>query len=137
VCLSGVHFLTISINSATTLKAPTLITQVDDTFSIVTEEQFGPALPILTYTDLDDAVRRANDCNVGLGGSVWGNDTAAAAIVASSLQSGTAWVNQHKVMTPAAPFGGLKQSGVGRENGQAGLLGFLEREHAKEPPKAK
>ena len=106
--------------------APTLLTNVDESFGIVSEEQFGPALPILVYTDVAEAVRRANDCNVGLGGSVWGNDTAAASVVAATLQSGTVWVNQHKVMTPTAPFGGMKQSGVGRENGQAGLSGFLE-----------
>jgi len=106
--------------------APTLITNVDDSFNIVSQEQFGPALPILKYSDVNDAVNRANDCSVGLGGSVWGNDADAAAVVAAVLQSGTAWVNSHKVMHPAAPFGGFKQSGIGRENGQSGLLAFLE-----------
>ena len=108
------------------IYAPTLITNVDHTFAIVREEQFGPALPIIKYKTLEDALAQANDSNVGLGGSVWGHDTKAASEVASALQSGTAWVNQHKVMTPNTPFGGFKQSGIGRENGLGGLLNFLE-----------
>ena len=106
--------------------APTIITNVDETFDIVREEQFGPALPIIKYKTLDDALRQANDSDVGLGGSVWGHDTKAASEVARGIMSGTAWVNQHKVMTPNTPFGGFKQSGIGRENGLGGLMNFLE-----------
>ena len=79
--------------------APTIITGVDGTYAIVKEEQFGPALPVIKYTTLEEAIFLSNDCNVGLGGSVWGNDTAAASVVARSLICGSAWVNQHKVMT--------------------------------------
>ena len=108
------------------LYAPTIISGVDARFRIVQEEQFGPALPVIKYKSLADAVAQANDSNVGLGGSVWGHDTAAAAAIAAQLESGSAWVNQHKVMTPATPFGGFKQSGIGRENGLDGLLNYLE-----------
>eukprot|EP00947_MAST-08B_sp_MAST-8B-sp1_P002837 g2837.t1 len=108
--------------------APTIIAggALDDSFGIVREEQFGPALPVLKYKNVDEALARANDSEVGLGGSVWGNDTAAAAAVAAQLQSGSAWVNQHKQMTPFTPFGGFKQSGIGREGGLGGLMNFLE-----------
>jgi acyl-CoA reductase-like NAD-dependent aldehyde dehydrogenase len=106
--------------------APTIVTNVDETFNLVREEQFGPALPIIKYKTLDDAVEQANDSSVGLGASVWGHNTKEASAIASLLQSGTCWVNQHKVMTPNTPFGGFKESGIGRENGLGGLMNFLE-----------
>ena len=93
---------------------------------IVKEEQFGPALPILKYTNVDDAVAAANNSSFGLGSSVWGADTEKASEIAAKMEAGTAWVNQHLNLSPFTPFGGFKQSGIGRENGAGGLLNFLE-----------
>ena len=105
---------------------PTLVTGIAEGTRLVDEEQFGPALPILTYRDLDDAVERANATMYGLSGSVWSADPARAAEVAGRLECGTAWVNQHLAIVPNAPFGGAKWSGIGVENGPWGLLGFTE-----------
>ena len=85
------------------------------------EEQFGPALPIIKYSSLDDAIAMANGLDVGLGASVWSSDKAAAREVASRLQSGTVWINTHGGLNPNIPFGGAKQSGYGMEFGIEGL----------------
>jgi len=106
--------------------SPTIVTGVTEGVRLVDEEQFGPALPVLTYRKLDDAVERANRTNFGLSGSVWSESPERAAEVASRLECGTAWVNQHLAIVPFAPFGGAKWSGIGVENGSWGLLGFTE-----------
>ena len=106
--------------------SPTIIGDVPDGTRIVDEEQFGPALPVIPYADLDDAVERANTTHFGLSGSVWSADTARATEIAGRLECGTAWVNQHLNILPQAPFGGVKLSGIGVENGPWGLLGFTE-----------
>ena len=90
------------------------------------EEQFGPALPVISYRDLDDVVERANGTHFGLSGSVWGTDTDRAAEVAGRLEAGTAWVNVHLAMGPQFPFGGFKWSGIGVENGPWGLAEFTD-----------
>jgi acyl-CoA reductase-like NAD-dependent aldehyde dehydrogenase len=105
---------------------PTLVTGLAEGTRLVDEEQFGPALPILTYRDVEEAVERANGTMYGLSGSVWSADPARAAEVAGQLECGTAWVNQHMAITPNVPFGGAKWSGIGVENGPWGLLGFTE-----------
>ncbi|HUG37529.1 MAG TPA: aldehyde dehydrogenase family protein [Candidatus Limnocylindrales bacterium] len=105
---------------------PTLVTGLAEGTRLVDEEQFGPALPVLTYRDLDDAVERANRTQYGLSGSVWGADLERATEVAGRLECGTAWVTQHLAILPGAPFGGAKWSGIGVENGPWGLLGFTE-----------
>jgi acyl-CoA reductase-like NAD-dependent aldehyde dehydrogenase len=105
---------------------PTIVTGVAEGVRLVDEEQFGPALPLVTYRDVDDAVERANATSFGLSGSVWSSDVSRAADVASRLECGTAWVNKHLDITPIAPFGGAKWSGIGVENGPWGLLGFTE-----------
>jgi len=102
----------------------TLVRNVDDTYPLVKEEQFGPVLPILTYTDIDDVVARANDSDLGLGSSVWSMDEQRAVSVANRLESGTAWVNQHPVLTSDVPFGGIKQSGLGVEQSIHGILEY-------------
>ncbi len=103
---------------------PTIVANVTDEMRIVAEEQFGPALPVIRYSDVDEAVARANACEVGLGGSVWSADTAEAQKVALRLECGTAWVNGHAEVLPHAPFGGCKMSGFGVEFGQEGLLEY-------------
>jgi acyl-CoA reductase-like NAD-dependent aldehyde dehydrogenase len=102
----------------------TLVSDVDHGCRLVDEEQFGPALPIIRYRDIDEVVARANDSPMGLGGSVWSADPAAARKIASKLECGSAWVNKHGAIQPNAPFGGVKQSGFGAEFGVEGLKEF-------------
>lgn len=102
----------------------TLINNVTDGIRVVDEEQFGPVLPIIKFSDVDDAVRRANASENGLGGSVWSSDIAKAQTIASRLECGSAWVNHHAMIQPNAPFGGVKASGFGVEFGEAGLKEF-------------
>lgn len=99
----------------------TVIADASDDMLVVKEEQFGPVIPLLKYRTVDEAVKRANALDVGLGGSVWGDDADAAARVAARLESGTAWVNQHGTLHPLAPFGGVKSSGIGVEFSVDGL----------------
>lgn len=100
---------------------PTLVADVSNGIRLVDEEQFGPVLPIIKYRDIDEAIRLANDNPNGLGGSIWSRDTAKAAKLAQRLECGTAWVNEHGAIQPDAPFGGVKQSGLGVEFGHYGL----------------
>ena len=105
---------------------PTIVRDVTDGDRIVDEEQFGPILPIIKFSDSEDALKRANNSPYGLGGSVWGKDTARASALASRLESGTAWVNKHLDLAPGVPFGGAKQSGTGVEFSEEGLLEFTQ-----------
>lgn len=107
--------------------APTILTEVDDGIRIVDEEQFGPALPIVLYRDIDDAVARANRSKYGLTGSVWSADPNRAADVALELDCGHVSVNAHgNSALPHLPFGGHKWSGIGVENGPWGLFEYTE-----------
>jgi acyl-CoA reductase-like NAD-dependent aldehyde dehydrogenase len=99
----------------------TLIADATDDMRVVHEEQFGPIIPIIKYKTVEEAIRRANSLPVGLGGSIWGNDTEAAATYAARLECGTAWVNHHGTLHPLAPFGGVKNSGIGVEFNVDGL----------------
>lgn len=103
----------------------TVVRDVDDGSAIVDEEPFGPILPIIRYHDVDDVVARANASPFALGGSVWGSDVAVAAQVATRLESGSVWVNQHCALDPAVPFPANKQSGFGVEGGVEGLYPYL------------
>jgi acyl-CoA reductase-like NAD-dependent aldehyde dehydrogenase len=105
---------------------PTILAGLSDGTRIVDEEQFGPALPIISYRHLDDAVDRANATHFGLSGSVWSSDADRASEVAARLEVGTAWINTHLALQPNQPFGGAKWSGIGVENGPWGLYGFTE-----------
>jgi acyl-CoA reductase-like NAD-dependent aldehyde dehydrogenase len=99
----------------------TVIADTTDEMRVVKEEQFGPIIPIVKYKTVDEAIARANSLEVGLGGSVWGNDPREAARLATRLECGTAWVNQHGALHPLAPFGGVKCSGIGVEFNVDGL----------------
>jgi acyl-CoA reductase-like NAD-dependent aldehyde dehydrogenase len=99
----------------------TLVADATHGMPLVDEEQFGPVLPIIRYTDLDEVIAQANDNPNGLGGSIWSRDVAKARDLARRLECGTAWVNKHGAIQPNAPFGGVKQSGIGTEFGQEGL----------------
>lgn len=105
---------------------PTIVTNIDERSRLVQEEQFGPLLPILKFTDVDDAVRRANATRFGLSGSVWSSDPKRAAAVAARLEVGTAWINQHRATSAVVPFGGAKESGIGRQYSALGLKSYME-----------
>jgi acyl-CoA reductase-like NAD-dependent aldehyde dehydrogenase len=105
---------------------PTILAGISDGTRIVDEEQFGPALPVIPYRHLDEAVERANSTHFGLSGSVWSSDPDRASEVAARLECGTAWVNTHLALQPNQPFGGAKWSGIGVENGPWGYYGFTE-----------
>jgi acyl-CoA reductase-like NAD-dependent aldehyde dehydrogenase len=100
---------------------PTIVGNTKHGMRIVDEEQFGPTLPIIKYTDIDDAIQQANSLEVGLGGSIWGDVESATQLV-SKLECGTVWINGHAEVLPHAPFGGCKMSGFGVEFGLEGLL---------------
>jgi acyl-CoA reductase-like NAD-dependent aldehyde dehydrogenase len=99
----------------------TLLAEAKEGMKIVDQEQFGPALPIIRYSDIDDAIARANASENGLGGSVWSSDPEKAWALASRLECGTAWINRHGDIRPDVPFGGVKASGIGVEFGLHGL----------------
>ncbi|WP_026552760.1 aldehyde dehydrogenase family protein [Arthrobacter sp. H20] len=99
----------------------TLVADIDNDNALVTEEQFGPALPIVRYNSVDEAVEMANSLSVGLGASVWSSDPAKAREVAARIEAGTVWINKHGAVDPRVPFGGVKGSGYGLEFGVEGL----------------
>jgi len=120
---SGARFLTGGepVEGAGYFFPVTIVADIADDTRLVAEEPFGPILPILKFTDVEDALRRANDSNNGLGGSVWSADIQRASELASRLECGTAWVNAHAMIQPNMPFGGVKESGLGVEFGRYGL----------------
>ncbi|HVV92344.1 MAG TPA: aldehyde dehydrogenase family protein [Hyphomicrobiales bacterium] len=120
--LSGGH----TLNRPGYYLAPTIVAGLKDDARLVTEEQFGPVLPVLSYRDLDDVVARANDTRMGLCASVWTTDIPKGEEVASRIEAGTVWVNHHIGSEPDVPFGGFKESGVGREHGVMGLQAYME-----------
>ena len=99
----------------------TLVADIDNTNPLVAEEQFGPALPIIRYSTVDEAVAKANGLDVGLGASVWSPNLTEARKVAARLEAGTVWINRHGAVDPRIPFGGAKKSGYGLEFGVEGL----------------
>ncbi len=96
---------------------PTIVRDIAADSRLVREEQFGPVLPVLPYKDIDDVIDAANSTEYGLGGSVWSSDRARATQVALKIDSGIVWVNRHLVLPYDVPFGGAKQSGIGRQHG--------------------
>lgn len=105
---------------------PTVIADAAPGMSLVDEEQFGSALPIVSYDNLDELLPHVNSGPYGLGASVWSPDLDRAREVAFELEAGTVWINQHTVVELDAPFGGWKASGTGRERGRWGLEEYLE-----------
>jgi len=105
---------------------PAIVRDLADDARLVTEEQFGPLVPLLSYDTIEDVLARANASDYGLGGTVWGKDLDKAAAVARAIDTGTVWINKHLDLRFDVPFGGVKQSGLGREQGQAGLKEFVD-----------
>lgn len=105
---------------------PTLFSEVSNSMPIAQEEIFGPVLTVIGYRDEQEAVAIANDSRYGLAGSVWTADTDRGLAVAARIKTGTFGVNQGYTMDPVAPFGGVKDSGYGRELGREGLEGYLD-----------
>jgi succinate-semialdehyde dehydrogenase/glutarate-semialdehyde dehydrogenase len=105
---------------------PTLLANVDETSRVVREEVFGPVLPIMRVRDLDEAIAKANDSIYGLGSSVWTRDLDKATEAAERLEAGYTWVNSPQIIFDELPFGGVKQSGLGKEHGQEALEYYME-----------
>lgn len=105
---------------------PTIFDGVQDDMAIATDEIFGPVMSILTYDNWEDLIRRANETQFGLAAAVWSRDVGQAHDFAKQVRAGTVWVNCYNVFDTAAPFGGFKMSGQGRELGEEGLRPYLE-----------
>jgi acyl-CoA reductase-like NAD-dependent aldehyde dehydrogenase len=105
---------------------PTIFGDVDNRMRIAQEEVFGPVLSIIRFKDEADAVRIANDVRFGLGSGVWTRDIGRAFRVSEQIQAGTVWVNTYRAVSFMSPFGGYKDSGLGRENGAEAISEYLQ-----------
>lgn len=104
----------------------TIIADLDNENPLVAEEQFGPVLPIIKFSDVDNAVAQTNASENGLGGSVWSKDIKKAKEIALQMECGSVWINKHGAIQPNAPFGGVKKSGLGVEFGEEGLQEYTD-----------
>ena len=105
---------------------PTVMVNVNPSMRVMKEEIFGPVLTAMPFDDLDDIAALANDTPYGLGASIWSNNLSKVHRLIPKIKAGTVWVNCHSVLDPAMPFGGYKQSGIGRDLGKASLDSYLE-----------
>jgi aldehyde dehydrogenase (NAD+) len=106
--------------------APTVFADVKDDMKIAKEEIFGPVMSVIKFSSIDDVVKRANNTTYGLAAAVWTRDIEKAHQIANRVRAGTVWVNCYDVFDAGAPFGGYKQSGIGRELGEYGLQNYTE-----------
>ncbi|KAF3886001.1 MULTISPECIES: aldehyde dehydrogenase family protein [Nostocales] len=106
--------------------APTIFADVQDRMEIARDEIFGPVMSIIKFKDIDEVIQRANNTMYGLAAAVWTKDITKAHAIANNVRAGTVWVNCYDVFDAAAPFGGFKQSGIGRELGEYGLQQYTE-----------
>ena len=105
---------------------PTIFGNVNNRMRIAQEEVFGPVLSIIKFKDEDEALAIANDVRFGLGSGVWTRDIGRSIRVAEKLQAGTVWVNSYRAVSYMSPFGGYKDSGIGRENGIDAIREYLQ-----------
>lgn len=105
---------------------PTIIADMSEDAPLVREEQFGPVLPVMKFSDIDDVIRQANDSEFGLGGTVWSKDMARGIAIARQIDSGNVWVNQFLAIETVLPFRGARQSGLGAELGQEGFEEYTQ-----------
>jgi aldehyde dehydrogenase (NAD+) len=108
---------------------PTIFTHVCNGARLAQEEIFGPVLTVIPYRTVTEAIELANASSYGLGAAVWSRDLQGAIEVARRIRAGTVWINDHHLINPLAPFGGYKQSGIGREHGISGMLAYTEEKH--------
>lgn len=106
--------------------APTIVRDLTDDARLVSEEQFGPVLPILAYDDIEEVIARANASEYGLGGAIWTSNVARGVEIGARIETGTIWINQHMALPYDVPFGGAKQSGIGLQNGIDGMKDFTQ-----------
>jgi aldehyde dehydrogenase (NAD+) len=109
--------------------SPTIFAEVNNKMRIAQEEIFGPVVSVIPYKDEEEAIRLANDSMYGLGGAVWSRNEERALAVARRIETGTVWINDYHLINVRFPFGGYKQSGVGRELGPWGLHEYQEVKH--------
>lgn len=105
---------------------PTILTNVDNEMTVAREEIFGPVLSVIPASSEEEIIRQANDTPYGLGAAVWTKDVQRAHRVAHALKAGTVWINAYRAVSFTAPFGGYKQSGIGRENGLESLKEYTQ-----------
>ncbi len=105
---------------------PTVFANVQDDMQIAREEIFGPVMSVIAFKNVEEVITRANRTNYGLAAGVWTRDIKKAHAIANSVRAGTVWVNCYHVLDTRAPFGGFKQSGIGRELGEYGLQEYTE-----------
>jgi succinate-semialdehyde dehydrogenase/glutarate-semialdehyde dehydrogenase len=110
---------------------PTVLGNVPDNAMVMTEEPFGPIAPLTTFTDYDDVMKRANSLPFGLAGYIFSNNLATATRACEDLEVGMVGVNEMLLATAEAPFGGIKESGMGREGGSLGIHDYLEAKYVK------
>jgi acyl-CoA reductase-like NAD-dependent aldehyde dehydrogenase len=108
---------------------PTIFTGVTNEMTIAREEIFGPVMTVIRYDDLEEAIAQANDSDYGLTAGIWTTDYERAREVSERLRAGTVWINNWHMVDPALPFGGYRQSGVGRELGPQALDEYTEVKH--------
>ncbi len=108
---------------------PTVFVNVKNEMKIAQEEIFGPVVVVIKFDDDNEAIKIANDSIYGLGGAVWSSDSERAMNIAKKLKTGTVWINEYHLLSDRAPFGGYKQSGIGREFGMDGLKEYTEVKH--------
>ena len=114
------------IHSIKATSFPTVFADVNDEMTIAKEEIFGPVISAIPFNDIDEVIERANKSQFGLAAGVWTENVKTAHYVASKVRAGTVWVNCYNVFDAASPFGGFKQSGLGREMGSYALNNYTE-----------
>jgi aldehyde dehydrogenase (NAD+) len=105
---------------------PTVFTGVKNSMRIAQEEVFGPVLAVIPFRDQEEALEIGNDVEFGLAAGVWTEDMRRAITMSERLQAGTVWVNTYRAFSYTTPFGGYKRSGLGRENGQEAIQGYMQ-----------
>ncbi|MNT67269.1 NAD/NADP-dependent betaine aldehyde dehydrogenase [compost metagenome] len=105
---------------------PTVLADVNHDMAVARAEVFGPVLSVIPFDDEDQAIAMANDSVYGLAASLWTNDLTKAMNLVPRIEAGTVWVNAHVLLDPNMPFGGVKQSGMGREFGRAVVEAYTE-----------
>jgi aldehyde dehydrogenase (NAD+) len=129
--LTGGHRVTEGVPEGGYYYAPTIFGDVHNSMRIAQEEIFGPVLSVIRYDSVDDAVRMGNDTVYGLSAGVWSRDVARALAVAKRIKAGSVWINDFHLISPAAPHGGYRQSGIGREHGTWGLLQYVQPKYVR------